>query len=135
MVNRLVAGPEQQGLRAFDRDAQYYCNVIPVLEVPPTAFAPPPKVDSAVVRPVPHSVLPNPVGDVRMLSRITTKAFNQRRKPSAIAGRPVHAGTADGAGRRSFAQSRKYFCGAVLQAGELAVSQYDAAAIRSCCHD
>ena len=29
---------------------------------------------------MPHSVLPNPVGDVRMLSRITTQAFNQRRK-------------------------------------------------------
>lgn len=80
MVNRLVAGPNSKAYGRLTVMAQYYCNVIPVLEVPPTAFAPPPKVDSAVVRTVPHSVLPNPVGDVRMLSRITTQAFNQRRK-------------------------------------------------------
>ena len=60
--------------------AQYYCQVIPVLEVPPSAFTPPPKVDSAVVRLVPHATLPHPVKEVRVLSRITTEAFNQRRK-------------------------------------------------------
>ncbi|MBN5369336.1 16S rRNA (adenine(1518)-N(6)/adenine(1519)-N(6))-dimethyltransferase RsmA [Serratia marcescens] len=80
VVNRLVAGPNSKAYGRLTVMAQYYCNIIPVLEVPPTSFAPPPKVDSAVVRLVPHSVLPNPVGDVRMLSRITTQAFNQRRK-------------------------------------------------------
>ena len=54
--------------------------MIPVLEVPPTAFTPPPKVDSAVVRLVPHKIMPYPVKDLRVLSRITTEAFNQRRK-------------------------------------------------------
>lgn len=80
MVNRLVAGPNSKAYGRLTVMAQYYCNVIPVLEVPPTAFAPPPKVDSAVVRLVPHLVMPNIVGDVRMLSRVTTQAFNQRRK-------------------------------------------------------
>jgi 16S rRNA (adenine1518-N6/adenine1519-N6)-dimethyltransferase len=37
-------------------------------------------VDSAVVRLVPHRTLPYPVKEVRVLSRITTEAFNQRRK-------------------------------------------------------
>ncbi|EPX7411718.1 ribosomal RNA small subunit methyltransferase A, partial [Cronobacter dublinensis] len=60
--------------------AQYFCQVIPVLEVPPTAFTPPPKVDSAVVRLVPHATPPNPVKELRLLSRLTTEAFNQRRK-------------------------------------------------------
>lgn len=60
--------------------AQYYCRVIPVLEVPPTAFKPAPKVDSAVVRLIPHATLPYPVEDVRLLGRLTTEAFNQRRK-------------------------------------------------------
>ncbi len=59
--------------------AQYYCQIIPVLEVPPGAFTPPPKVDSAVVRLVPYRT-PHPVKEVRVLSRITTEAFNQRRK-------------------------------------------------------
>lgn len=80
VVNRLVAGPNSKAYGRLTVMAQYYCNVIPVLEVPPTSFTPAPKVDSAVVRLVPHKVNPNPVGDVRMLSRITTQAFNQRRK-------------------------------------------------------
>jgi 16S rRNA (adenine1518-N6/adenine1519-N6)-dimethyltransferase len=37
-------------------------------------------VDSAVVRLVPYTTLPHPVKEVRVLSRITTEAFNQRRK-------------------------------------------------------
>ena len=81
VVNRLVAGPNSKAYGRLSVMAQYYCNVIPVLEVPPTAFTPPPKVDSAVVRLVPHgSNKPYPVKDVRVLSRITTEAFNQRRK-------------------------------------------------------
>lgn len=80
VVNRLVAGPNSKAYGRLTVMAQYYCNVIPVLEVPPTAFTPAPKVDSAVVRLIPHVQMPNLVGDVRMLSRITTQAFNQRRK-------------------------------------------------------
>ena len=80
VVNRLVAGPNSKAYGRLTVMAQYYCNVIPVLEVPPTAFTPPPKVDSAVVRLVPHTTKPHPVKDVRVLSRITTEAFNQRRK-------------------------------------------------------
>ncbi len=76
----MVAGPNSKTYGRLTVMAQYYCNVIPVLEVPPTAFTPAPKVDSAVVRLIPHVQMPHPVGDVRMLSRITTQAFNQRRK-------------------------------------------------------
>lgn len=80
VVNRLVAGPNSKAYGRLSVMAQYYCQIIPVLEVPPTAFAPPPKVDSAVVRLVPHAQLPHPVKDLRLLSRLTTEAFNQRRK-------------------------------------------------------
>jgi 16S rRNA (adenine1518-N6/adenine1519-N6)-dimethyltransferase len=80
VVNRLVAGPDSKAYGRLTVMAQYYCQVIPVLEVPPTAFTPAPKVDSAVVRLVPHATLPHPVKDVRVLSRLTTEAFNQRRK-------------------------------------------------------
>ncbi|MDX5628986.1 MULTISPECIES: 16S rRNA (adenine(1518)-N(6)/adenine(1519)-N(6))-dimethyltransferase RsmA [unclassified Brenneria] len=80
VVNRLVAGPNSKAYGRLSVMAQYYCQVIPVLEVPPTAFKPAPKVDSAVVRLVPHTQVPYPVSDIRVLSRITTEAFNQRRK-------------------------------------------------------
>lgn len=80
VVNRLVAGPNSKAYGRLTVMAQYYCRIIPVLEVPPSAFTPAPKVDSAVVRLVPHLKIPNPVKDIHILSRITTQAFNQRRK-------------------------------------------------------
>nr|WP_113865457.1 16S rRNA (adenine(1518)-N(6)/adenine(1519)-N(6))-dimethyltransferase RsmA [Brenneria salicis]NMN90502.1 16S rRNA (adenine1518-N6/adenine1519-N6)-dimethyltransferase [Brenneria salicis ATCC 15712 = DSM 30166]RBP64829.1 dimethyladenosine transferase [Brenneria salicis ATCC 15712 = DSM 30166]RLM31553.1 16S rRNA (adenine(1518)-N(6)/adenine(1519)-N(6))-dimethyltransferase [Brenneria salicis ATCC 15712 = DSM 30166] len=80
VVNRLVAGPNNKAYGRLSVMAQYYCQIIPVLEVPPTAFKPAPKVDSAVVRLVPHDEVPYPVKDIRVLSRLTTEAFIQRRK-------------------------------------------------------
>ncbi len=80
VVNRLAAGP---GTKAYGRltvMAQYYCRVMPVLEVPPTAFVPPPKVDSAVVRLVPYEVLPHPAKNLKWLDRVCREGFNQRRK-------------------------------------------------------
>lgn len=80
VVNRLVAGPGSKAYGRLSVMAQYYCQVIPVLEVPPESFTPAPKVDSAVVRLMPYAQLPHPVEDVRVLSRITTEAFGKRRK-------------------------------------------------------
>ncbi|MFW7522673.1 16S rRNA (adenine(1518)-N(6)/adenine(1519)-N(6))-dimethyltransferase RsmA [Vibrio ostreicida] len=80
VVNRLAAGP---GTKAYGRltvMAQYYCKVVPVLEVPPTAFIPPPKVDSAVVRLVPYETLPCPANNLNWLDRVCREGFNQRRK-------------------------------------------------------
>ena len=49
-----------------------------VLFVPPQSFDPPPRVDSAVVRMVPHA---EPVAlDVKLLSELVQVAFSQRRK-------------------------------------------------------
>ncbi len=80
VVNRLVAGPGSKTYGRLSVMAQYYCQVIPVLDVPPTAFRPAPKVDSAVVRLIPHRENPYVLKDVALLSRVTTQAFNQRRK-------------------------------------------------------
>jgi len=46
--------------------------------VPPEAFDPPPRVDSAVVRMVPLAA--PPAIDVRLLERLVQVAFSQRRK-------------------------------------------------------
>ncbi|MGL4455026.1 MAG: 16S rRNA (adenine(1518)-N(6)/adenine(1519)-N(6))-dimethyltransferase RsmA [Plesiomonas sp.] len=80
VVNRLAAGPNSKAYGRLSVMAQYFCQVIPVLEVPPHAFKPAPKVDSAVVRLIPHAEKPYPVQNLRWLSRVTTDAFNQRRK-------------------------------------------------------
>lgn len=80
VVKRLCAAPNSKAYGRLTIMAQYYCQVIPVLEVPPTAFKPAPKVDSAVVRLMPYNQLPYPAKDVYWLNRVTTQAFNQRRK-------------------------------------------------------
>ncbi|AUI65419.1 MULTISPECIES: 16S rRNA (adenine(1518)-N(6)/adenine(1519)-N(6))-dimethyltransferase RsmA [Glaesserella] len=80
VVKRLCAGPNSKAYGRLTIMAQYYCQVMPVLEVPPSAFKPAPKVDSAVVRLVPYKTLPHPVKDIYWLNRVTTQAFNQRRK-------------------------------------------------------
>lgn len=80
VVKRLCAAPNSKAYGRLTIMAQYFCQVMPVLEVPPTAFKPAPKVDSAVVRLIPHPVLPHPVQDLYWLNRVTTQAFNQRRK-------------------------------------------------------
>lgn len=80
VVKRLCAAPNSKAYGRLTIMAQYYCQVMPVLEVPPSAFKPAPKVDSAVVRLVPYKTLPHPVKDIYWLGRVTTHAFNQRRK-------------------------------------------------------
>lgn len=80
VVTRLVAAPNSKNYGRLSVMAQYYCQIIPVLEVPPTAFKPAPKVDSAVVKLIPYKEKPYLVNDIKVLSRITTEAFNQRRK-------------------------------------------------------
>lgn len=80
VVTRLVAAPNSKDYGRLSVMAQYFCQIIPVLEVPPTSFKPAPKVDSAVVKLIPYKEKPYLVNDVKILSRVTTEAFNQRRK-------------------------------------------------------
>jgi len=80
VVNRLAAGHGSKSYGRLSVMAQYYCKVMPVLNVPPGAFKPPPKVDSAVVRLIPHKTPPVDVASVATLERVCAQAFNQRRK-------------------------------------------------------
>lgn len=80
VVNRLCAGPNCKAYGRLTVMAQYYCKVIPVLEVPPTAFKPAPKVDSAVVRLEPYNVPPFIAKSMKTLNQVCSMAFNQRRK-------------------------------------------------------
>jgi 16S rRNA (adenine1518-N6/adenine1519-N6)-dimethyltransferase len=80
VVNRLAASPGNKNYGRLSVMAQYHCQIIPVLEVPPSAFNPRPKVDSAIVRLIPHKVKPVQVDDHQALQKVCTQAFNQRRK-------------------------------------------------------
>lgn len=80
VVNRLAASPGSKNYGRLSVMAQYHCEVIPVLQVPPGAFNPPPKVDSAVVRLIPHQQKPVSLLNEATLHTVCAQAFNQRRK-------------------------------------------------------
>ncbi|MFC3094584.1 16S rRNA (adenine(1518)-N(6)/adenine(1519)-N(6))-dimethyltransferase RsmA [Alteromonas sediminis] len=80
VVDRLAATPGSKHYGRLSVMAQYYCDVIPVLTVPPGAFVPPPKVNSAVVKLVPHTQAPVSLNQVEHLDKVCKAAFGQRRK-------------------------------------------------------
>jgi 16S rRNA (adenine1518-N6/adenine1519-N6)-dimethyltransferase len=80
VVERLAAGPGGGDWGRLSIMVQYHCRVEHLFNVGPGAFNPPPKVDSAIVRLVPHATLPHPAKDHRVLEHVVREAFNQRRK-------------------------------------------------------
>jgi 16S rRNA (adenine1518-N6/adenine1519-N6)-dimethyltransferase len=80
VVTRLAASPGNKNYGRLSVMAQYHCQVSPVLHVPPGAFNPPPKVDSAVVRLTPHQNKPVELISEQSLHTVCAQAFNQRRK-------------------------------------------------------
>lgn len=80
VVERLAAEPGGGDWGRLSIMVQYHCRVEHLFNVGPGAFNPPPKVDSAIVRLVPHAVLPHPAKDARLLERVVREAFNMRRK-------------------------------------------------------
>jgi 16S rRNA (adenine1518-N6/adenine1519-N6)-dimethyltransferase len=80
VVDRMAAGPGSKVYGRLSVMLQAYCKVTSLFKVPPGAFRPPPKVDSAVVRLVP--LPPEQVGivDPKRFADIVRAAFGQRRK-------------------------------------------------------
>lgn len=80
VVDRLAAGVGEKAYGRLGIMVQYHCRVEPLFDVPPESFNPPPKVDSAIVRLVPHENKPHVTRDPELLQRIVTAAFSMRRK-------------------------------------------------------
>lgn len=79
VAQRIVAQP---GSKAYGRLAilsQWRCDARIVLDLPPQAFTPPPKVSSAVVH-LQRLEAPRHPADAKTLSHVVAMAFNQRRK-------------------------------------------------------
>ena len=79
VVDRLVARPRSKAYGRLSVIAQHVCTVRPLFDIAPSAFVPPPKVTSSVVR---LSPLPSGqrLADLVPLERVTAAAFGQRRK-------------------------------------------------------
>jgi 16S rRNA (adenine1518-N6/adenine1519-N6)-dimethyltransferase len=78
VVDRLAAGPRTKDYGRLSVLTQHVCTVQRLFDVAPSAFVPPPKVVSSVVR-----LRPRPTGrlaDLGPLERVTAAAFGQRRK-------------------------------------------------------
>ncbi|HET8802514.1 MAG TPA: 16S rRNA (adenine(1518)-N(6)/adenine(1519)-N(6))-dimethyltransferase RsmA [Marinobacter sp.] len=80
VVQRMAAVPGDNNYGRLGIMTQYFCKVQPLFEVGSGAFRPAPKVDSAIVRLVPHGTLPHPARDLTTLQAVVRTAFNARRK-------------------------------------------------------
>ena len=80
VVDRMASGPGNKVYGRLSVMLQAYCTVTPLFTVPPGAFRPAPKVDSAVVRLVPRAPEAIGIRDRELFARIVRDAFGQRRK-------------------------------------------------------
>jgi len=80
VVDRMAAEPGSKVYGRLSVMLQAYCRVVPLFKVPPGAFRPPPKVDSAVVRMVPRAPGEIGVQDPKRFAHVVRAAFGQRRK-------------------------------------------------------
>lgn len=80
VVDRLAAEPNTKEYGRLGIMTQYFCRIEPIIDVPPGAFSPQPKVQSAVVRLTPYAAPPCPAKSVETLQNVVRTAFNQRRK-------------------------------------------------------
>ena len=78
VVDRMVAAPCTSDYGRLSVMLQWRYAMESVLHVPPSAFTPPPRVDSAVVRMLPHEA-PAPLDPAHLQALVQT-AFSQRRK-------------------------------------------------------
>ncbi|RLQ21175.1 16S rRNA (adenine(1518)-N(6)/adenine(1519)-N(6))-dimethyltransferase RsmA [Seongchinamella sediminis] len=80
VVERLAAEPGSKAWGRLGIMAQYHCAVEHLFDVAPSAFNPPPKVQSAIVRLTPRKELPWAQCQEGQLRRVVQAAFAQRRK-------------------------------------------------------
>ena len=79
VAERIVAVPGSKAYGRLALLAQWRCDAKVVMELPPEAFTPPPKVRSAVVHLVARAT-PRFEADPKVLERVVAAGFNQRRK-------------------------------------------------------
>jgi 16S rRNA (adenine1518-N6/adenine1519-N6)-dimethyltransferase len=80
VVDRMAAEPGSKVYGRLSVMLQLACRVEPLFTVPPGAFRPPPKVDSAVVRLLPLAAHERHDADPQRVHAIVKAAFAQRRK-------------------------------------------------------
>ncbi len=80
VVERMVAQPSTSAYGRLSVMLQYHLAMEYLITVPPEAFEPAPKVESAFVRCIPHAALPHKAKDEAHYAKVVLAAFGQRRK-------------------------------------------------------
>lgn len=80
VVERLAAQPGTEAYGRLSIMMQYHCQVIPLFNVSPAAFYPPPQVESSVVRLIPYQEISHFARDYQHFSLLVREAFSHRRK-------------------------------------------------------
>jgi len=105
VVDRMVARPATADYGRLSVMLQYRFEMHSLMDVPPGAFTPAPKVDSSVVRMVPLGPGRAKADDAGLFERLVAAAFSQRRKTlrnaaGAIAGPEAYERAGIDPGRR-----------------------------------
>lgn len=79
VAERVCAMPNSRAYGRVSVLAQWLCDVSMLMRIPAGAFAPPPKVESALIRLVPRPQQPTRE-ELKAMERLTAAAFGQRRK-------------------------------------------------------
>lgn len=80
VVQRMAAEPGGRDYGRLSVMLQQRYSIEYLFTVPPGAFFPPPKVDSAIARLTPLVQVQHPVNDHQVFERLVKQAFSQRRK-------------------------------------------------------
>ncbi len=79
VADRLTAAPDSKSYGRLSVLAGWLCEAKKVMNLPPGAFTPPPKVTSSVVHFTPRALSPG-APDFKAVETLTAAAFGQRRK-------------------------------------------------------
>jgi 16S rRNA (adenine1518-N6/adenine1519-N6)-dimethyltransferase len=80
VVRRMAATPGSKAWGRLSIMCQYRCEVAPLFTVQPGSFTPAPRVQSAIVRLVPHRKPPVHINSMDSFQRLVSQAFSMRRK-------------------------------------------------------
>jgi 16S rRNA (adenine1518-N6/adenine1519-N6)-dimethyltransferase len=80
VVNRMAASPGSKAWGRLSIMCQYHCEVVQLFTVASESFSPAPRVQSAIVRLIPHREPPVRITSMKAFDRLLRQAFSMRRK-------------------------------------------------------
>ena len=80
VVNRMAASPGTKAWGRLSIMCQYHCEIVPLFTVQAESFSPKPKVQSGLVRLIPHNKPLLQISSKATFDRLVRQAFSMRRK-------------------------------------------------------